>query len=222
MAGLFEKDIRLIMHRKQALYMFLAVAVLMAASQEDGGTFVIGYLTMLGCIFTVSTFSYDEFDNGLPFLMTLPIDSKVYVVEKYLLSGMCCAISMVAALVIALAVNIFKGISYSMAELLLSALVIYCVCMILLAVMIPVQLKYGAERSRMVLIAIAGIVAACIGIMMAISKKNQALTEKLAEIAARMDGIPEYMYLFLFLVLGIGAVWISMNISSRIMEHKEY
>lgn len=39
---------------------------------------------MLTIIVIVGTISYDEYDNGYRFLMTLPIDAKMYVLEKYI------------------------------------------------------------------------------------------------------------------------------------------
>lgn len=41
-------------------------------------------MTMFGAMIAVGTLSYDETDNRLAFLMTLPGDRKTYVREKYL------------------------------------------------------------------------------------------------------------------------------------------
>ena len=43
--------------------------------------------TIVTAIFAITTISYDEFDNGLAFLMTLPVTRKQYVAEKYLLGA---------------------------------------------------------------------------------------------------------------------------------------
>lgn len=42
MAGLFEKDIRILMQRKKALLLFLALSVFIGYSQD--GTFILSYL----------------------------------------------------------------------------------------------------------------------------------------------------------------------------------
>ena len=46
-------------------------------------TFAIGFLTFVMSLFSVSSISYDEFDNGNAFLFSLPITRTTYVVEKY-------------------------------------------------------------------------------------------------------------------------------------------
>ncbi len=62
MAGLFEKDIRILMQRKKALLLFLALSIFIGYSQD--GTFILSYLPMLMIIVMIGTISYDEYDNG--------------------------------------------------------------------------------------------------------------------------------------------------------------
>ena len=82
MAGLFEKDIRLLLRRKQTLVLFSSCC---RNRIYTGGNIYTRIFTILGMMLTISTISYDEIDNGYTFLMTLPIDTKTYVKEKYLL-----------------------------------------------------------------------------------------------------------------------------------------
>ena len=53
MAGLFEKDIRILMQRKKALLLFLALSVFIGYSQD--GTFILSYLPMLMIIVMIGT-----------------------------------------------------------------------------------------------------------------------------------------------------------------------
>ena len=48
-------------------------------------SFLMGYIPFICCTLTMGTISYDEYENGLPFLLTLPISRKEYVKEKYFL-----------------------------------------------------------------------------------------------------------------------------------------
>ena len=77
MAGLFEKDLRLLIRNKQ----FVIVIVFMAFIFSLSGnlSMILPYMTVFGTIFSVSTISYDEADNGYMYLMTLPITYKDYV-----------------------------------------------------------------------------------------------------------------------------------------------
>ena len=85
MKGMLIKDFRLLKNQgKTLILMLLAVAVFMNLITDVGPSFVVGYITIIFSLFTVSTISYDEFDNCYLFLMTLPVSRKNYVNEKYL------------------------------------------------------------------------------------------------------------------------------------------
>ena len=83
MKGLFIKDMRLILTMRQQLIIFLAVCAMIAFTAE--GSFVVGYTSGLLGILGLSTLGFDEHENGFPFLFSLPVDTKTYVNEKYLL-----------------------------------------------------------------------------------------------------------------------------------------
>lgn len=61
----------------------LLVAVIL--NYNSDGTFIIGYLTVIGSFFVLSTIGYDEHGNSFAFLMTLPVMRKTYAGEKYLI-----------------------------------------------------------------------------------------------------------------------------------------
>ena len=57
------------------------IAVLLAV--VTGNTFfIISYMTFVASLFTLTSISYDEFDNGNAFLFSLPITRRMYVKEK--------------------------------------------------------------------------------------------------------------------------------------------
>ena len=85
MKGMLIKDFRILKYQGKTLFlMLLVVAVLMNLITDVGPTFIVGYITIIFSLFTVTTVSYDEFDNCYLFLMTLPVTRKNYVNEKYL------------------------------------------------------------------------------------------------------------------------------------------
>ena len=49
---------------------------------SPGTSFPIGFLGFVGALFSLSSISYDEFDNGNAFLFSLPITRKDYVLDK--------------------------------------------------------------------------------------------------------------------------------------------
>lgn len=67
--------------------MFGAVLVfygLLAVMDNSMGQSILGFFPFLFGLFTISTISYDEYQHGMTYLMTLPIKRKTYVTEKYL------------------------------------------------------------------------------------------------------------------------------------------
>lgn len=178
MAGLLEKDIRLIMQRKQMLLLFVVIAVVLGFSQD--GTFILGYLSFCAAIVMVNTISYDELDHGYEFLMTLPITAKIYVKEKYLF-----------------------------------ILIFLPIILLMLSILIPFHLKYGMEKSRIILALLAGIIAATIYFI-----KN--LIDGNPRILTAINSVNDEVVTIILFALGIFATLISYFISSRIMEKKEF
>ena len=82
MSGLLQKDLCLLKSNRKTLVLFLALAVVISLGQTN--TFILGYFPFLMIIMLTGTISYDEMDNGFPFLFTLPVDRKMYIREKYL------------------------------------------------------------------------------------------------------------------------------------------
>ena len=87
MKGLFVKDIELMKQQKQYFILVIVMGVILNLAGSGSVSFAIGYFTFVTAIFAITTISYDEFDNGLAFLMTLPVTRKQYVAEKYLLGA---------------------------------------------------------------------------------------------------------------------------------------
>lgn len=153
MLGLMRKDLCLLLQRSRALVIMVGVGVIIGFS-TDGG-FLMGYLTMISAILSIGTISYDEFDNGYPFLLTLPVTRKNYVTAKYLFCLASNLAGWAAASVIFAGCCLVKGEGFRM-EQLTEALAFLPVAGLMTAVMLPLQLKYGAEKSRLALAVLFG------------------------------------------------------------------
>ena len=82
MKGLLIKDYKLMLGQKSFLGMAALMAVLYLAIYKDP-TFAVVFITVMCTMFTISTLSYDEYENGMAYLFTLPISRNIYVLEKY-------------------------------------------------------------------------------------------------------------------------------------------
>ena len=217
MAGLFDKDLRILLQRKQAIVIFLAIAVILGFS--TGGTFVVGYTTFCLLILAVSTISYDEFDNGFSFLMTLPITRQSYVVEKYILCSICGVVAWIFSVVVCICENQYKQVTVVTEDLLMEAAIMLPIVLFIMDIMIPVQIKYGSEKSRIVLISVMGIVM-IVGI--GVKKAVEMLDLPLESLFEKLQSITEVQILVGSIIFIIVATLLSFAISYRIMNNKEF
>lgn len=211
MLGLMQKDLCLLLQRSRAMIVMVGVGVIIGFS-TDGG-FMIGYLTMISAILTIGTISYDEFDNGYPFLLTLPVTRRSYVTAKYLFCLLGDLVGWAAASVIYTACCFLKGEGVGM-EQLAEALVFLPVVGLMTSVLLPLQLKYGAEKSRLALAVLFGGIGV-LGLMGA--KLFPGLPEalrSLPEISGAVLGAAA-------LCVCVAALAVSYWISLGIMEKKE-
>lgn len=213
MAGLLEKDVRLLMQRKQILLLFLVIAVVLGFSQDS--IFILGYLSLCSSIVMVSTISYDELDHGYEFLMTLPITAKIYVKEKYLFCIGGAVITWLFAAILYFASKMIHEEIFSFLDELPVTLIFLPIILLMLSILIPFQLKYGMEKSRIILALLAGIIAAAVYFM-----KN--LMDGNSKILAAVNSVNDKVVTIILFALGILVTLISYFISSRIMEKKEF
>ena len=82
MKGLLIKDFKLLKMQKNFFVVMIIISVGLALFSEDL-SFPIGFSTFVFSLFSLSSISYDEFDNGSPFLFSLPITRADYAAEKY-------------------------------------------------------------------------------------------------------------------------------------------
>ena len=92
MKGLLIKDFKLMLNQKKFFILIVLILGAIACFLDFDYYFLIGYFMFICSLFTISTISYDEFDNGNAFLFTLPFSRSRYVEEKYcfgILAGTC-------------------------------------------------------------------------------------------------------------------------------------
>ncbi len=217
MRGLIEKDLRLTFSRRQTLMIFLVMAVIMGGTMD--GSFLVGYLTMLGTIIAVGTISYDEFDNGFAFLMTLPFERKTYVGEKYLFCLFMEAVSWCAGVLIYCIGGLIRHSGVNPVSELPMLLSLIPVLFLSVSVFIPLLLKYGSEKSRVALFLVFGLMALLVfGTKQVMSGQEQVL-QGLVE---TLDALPEALvFLVITAVCGLLS-FLSYLCSVRIMEKKEF
>lgn len=217
MKGLLVKDFKLIKVQSNFLFAIIGIAVVMASINDDA-TFILGFLSFVMPMFALSTITYDEFDNGNAFLFTLPVSRRSYVVEKYLFSILLGAGSWTLAAAVAALFSIIKG-TVPLTEALMTAVMMLPVMLMIQAIMIPFQLKFGGEKSR---IAMAGAV----GILFVIGFLAVGIAEMLGvDLVNILNSLPAISMSMVAAIIAAAAVVIflvSMKSSISIMNKKEF
>ncbi len=213
MKGLLIKDLYLIFQRKTVL-MYLICCMLMGFSM--GVTFIVSYLAIIMCISGVGTVSYDEHDNGYPFLFSLPIDRKTYVREKFVL---CLSLTFVGvflgALIMAVASLIGLG-DLVMSDIPLYLLPICAGLLVICSTMITIEICFGAEKGRIIMMMIYG---AAIFIAVLLSKTGLLNVSSIAYFISIIPGWILIVAVALFIAL---FVYVMYRLCIRKMEKKEF
>ena len=153
MKGLFIKDLRLMKNQRNFLITLALMFLVLIVTGVDA-SFFMGYVPFLLLIVTMSTITYDEQDNSMGFLMALPVSRQTYVLEKYLLSASFGIGGFAVTFVIFLITEKAEGSSMTFENYLLIFMGFLVFVILFLSLMIPIQLKFGSEKGRMVLFAI--------------------------------------------------------------------
>lgn len=222
MKGLLIKDIRYTLQNKKMIMVLLFVAVALLATQgKDGGTFIISYLTLICGMLVLTTISIDEFDKSITFLMTMPISRTTYAAEKYvfaLMSSLCGWVLSTIPCVLIQTENRMECFQQALALLLVFSF--------LQLVILPVQLKFGGEKGRMVLIGVFGFFFLLVLLAKKIGESvfaTQADAERwLGEIIRKLDATSGITVVIVAVAIWLLSLGISFLISKKIMENKEY
>lgn len=218
MKGLLIKDYKLILNQKNFFFLMIALSIGMLLFSDDV-IFPLGFLTFVISLFTISTISYDDYNNGYAFLFTLPITRKKYVKEKYCFGLLLGSFSWILTTILGSMVILNRGI-FSIQEFLLCSLSILAAMLIFLALTLPFQLKFGQEKGRIALIGVLGAVS-IIGIVI-----NQILTSffhiDFGTLFNTLPAINISMLIFFLILVALICLWVSYKISTTIMEHKEF
>ena len=213
MAGLIEKDIRLILTRKSNILIFILIGGLVTFQTEG----IIGenYLTLLGALLALSTLSYDDADNSMTFLMTLPCTRKSYVVEKYLfIYGLSLLFGVIGSAIYI--ISLYSNGGTLSAELLEEMIVsVVPVFLLMGALLIPIQLKYGAERSRIAMFVLFGVFFSIIYLL------GDRTTIIMGETMQKLSSLSQAAVLAVTCIILVAVVLISFTVSVHIMKKKE-
>ena len=183
-------------------------------------SFVVAYITIFLSIFVASTISYDEFDHGYLFLMTLPITRNKYVNEKYIFGILISIFAWCVGMVAGTALLIARDADMAAGEWIGSNLMYICIAWVFMSITMPLRLKFDSEKARYANIIVVGVIlAAAFGTSKLIEYVPDHITESAGKFFAALgdNGI-----VALSAVIAVAALLISYICSRHIMAKKEF
>ncbi len=218
MKGLLIKDFKLLKGQKQ---FFASVLIVMTVflMTSNNLSFVISYITVMMGMLTLTTISYDEHENGMGYLFTLPVSRKGYVREKYLFGIMTTLPVLAVVSAIAFLVSGIRHIDFTVEEWGDAIMGSMLIVTMMLSLLIPIELKFGAERSR---IAMTLVFGGAFAVVYIVAKASEFLGIDWKIWLDRLNGLDLPVVWGAFAVICGGALAISYLFSLRFLMRREF
>ncbi|MCI2106096.1 MAG: ABC-2 transporter permease [Intestinimonas sp.] len=202
MRGLLWKDLKNLKHQV-VIYAFMATIWFIVSLVNWDASFLGGVLMMLSVIMPITAMGYDERAKWDRYALTMPVSRADLVVSKYLLGGLFTLFGAIFTTVISL---LLTG---DAVKSLLTVLFLFSLGLFFLSVILPFMFKFGVEKGRFMLMAIALL--------------PTALILFLSENAIPSPSDTTLMGLsFLAPVLAVAALAVSLAVSLAIYRRKEF
>ena len=217
MRGLWKKDLALIGMNRSMLAAVVLVMGLMIFAQNY--QFVMFYAALMGGFQMLGTITYDTANNGMEYLLTLPVTRKQYAAEKYLFGYGFGLALLFFGTVVAIVSALVTGNPFDPAEM---AFTLECALLLLgflLAAFLPIQFKYGSDNGRVIMFSVFVVAFLCV---FAVGKAAESFGIDLEALLIQLQALGVPVIFAGLAVLLAAASFISWKVSCGILEKKEY
>ena len=211
MIGLVKKDL-LVIKSNLKIILAVLVALLLLISQE-GGSSAIFILPIIGVMMFISTFSYDEFNNWNSYVVTLPNGRRNAIIAKYIATIIIIVILSLVSIITTTGFNYIMNGTINMTEITTALLGTILSTSILVALLYPIMIQYGALNGRIIIF----IVVIGIGVIGAILSKYVDVNNLINQI----NSLESYGSI-LVPIISIILLGISYFISKKLFQKKEF
>ena len=220
MKALFIKDWKLLKNQGKMFGAVLVFYGLLAVMDNSMGQSILGFFPFLFGFFTISTVSYDEYQHGMTYLMTLPVRRETYVQEKYLFAMSLAGAGSLLVLVLELLYQVIVHpvmTNAAMWEILSSTCFMIPVVILFLALALPLNLKFGSEKGRSLF---SGMMLGIFfgGIVIVKKVKGSLLLEQIQTLLHAKGLLLVLVGILIYALILV----ISYRISVRIIENREF
>ena len=219
MKALFIKDIRIVLKQQRILICAFFAVITILAFATDNSMYAVAFVLFLVPTMMLTTISYDTFENGMSYIMSLPVSVKDYVTEKYILTVVSSLIfNIMATILINVVLSIGKGVGIMPLELIVNAMLAQFMVLIYISLVLPVDIRFGTDKGMIIVVLMAVVIGAA-GPMLGNINVDSGLMYKLSE--AEITSVPVNQALLLMSVGGVFAI-VSYFVSVKLMKQMEY
>lgn len=213
MKGLILKDI---ISAKKQFSSFLIIFVLFSAvSLLTDSVFFSGFIVLIGGTLPVSLISYDEKSRWNSYCDTLPCSRKAVVGSKYIFTFIL-NFSLTLLITVLLSAKAIGNQTFDLTAAIISALLILSASLVFPLLMLPIILKFGVDKARIIYIAAMIIIAAVTASLSSVAFLNFE-----AKIPNNFQNYMLVISLILFIIMMI-LFFLSWLISVKIYSNKEF
>ena len=218
MKGLLIKDMHLLKDNRMLVAVIFAIAILFMFTRADA-SMIVSFITLIMTMLVVSSISYDDFDQSNSFLMTLPITRDLYVKEKYVLGMLLAGSGWISSSILASVFQIMSNTKVDVGEWGTTLFVLLMVAILSMAIMIPIQLKFGGDKGRIAMIGFVLFAFLIGGGVIAICNYANIDLNKLLTSIIQIDRI--YILLITFLLV-LMCLFVSYKTALHVMRKKQF
>ncbi|MBQ6285440.1 MAG: ABC-2 transporter permease [Bacilli bacterium] len=209
MLGMIKKDLFMIKNSLKSIIFALIIFVFYTIMFDMDMYFLLPFMTLM---ISITTFSYDDFNNWHSFASTLP-QGKVNVVKsKYITTISLIVITTIISVAFNYIMRNIKG-TLNIEESLSSIMGELLAVIFMMSVLFPILFKYGAEKGRIAMFTIGfGIVG-----LFVLLKKIVKI-----EIPKGLIAFLDSHFLIIFIIAIIVLIGISYVVSKKIYSKREF
>ena len=208
MAGLILKDLMTI-QRQLKTQAFVLIFFLFISIFMQQGLMLFTIIIFIVTFQTLTALTYDEQSSWDKYANTLPISKGDIVLSKYILSILLMLFGLILALPIVFIIHRFTN-NWASTEFFPTFNLLVTLAFCMLALLLPIYIKFGSIKGRMVLIALCFIPGFLFGL----------LKEYFPDMTLTLSNLKQYM--FFAPIAGLLILWLSSIISTVIYQRKEF
>ena len=179
-------------------------------------TYISSFVAVMLQVSALATISYDNYQHGNTFLMTLPLRRKDYVIEKYIFCSIIAFVGIIFSLILGLLVKMRTN---NMKIEIAVGIVIALVFLIYSFIAIPLELKFGNEVGRTIPFIIGAVIFLIAQILIQV---NDSLFDSIMNWLNKLENISDITALMIAIAAFVIALTITIPISIKIINKKEF